>query len=80
MLRKDVIQAVSDGKFHIYPVRTIDEGITILTGVEAGVKENGKYPEGTVNYLIEKKLWDTIDLLKKFGEGEKEAKTEEKSE
>lgn len=80
MLRNDVIQAVSDGKFHIYPVKTIDEGISILTGVEAGEKVNGQYPEGTVNYLVDKKLRDTIDLLKKFGEGEKEAKTEEKSE
>lgn len=80
MLRNDVIQAVSDGKFHIYPVKTIDEGIEILTGVEAGVKVNGRYPEGTVNYLVDKKLRETIDLLKKFGEGEKEAKTEEQGE
>ena len=36
MLRRDVVEAVAEGKFHIYPVRTIDEGIEILTGVEAG--------------------------------------------
>ena len=72
MLRNDVIQAVSDGKFHIYPVKTIDEGITIMTGVEAGEAVDGKYPEGTVNFLVDKKLRETIDLLRKFGEGEKE--------
>lgn len=76
MLRNDVIQAVSDGKFHVYPVKTIDEGIEILTGVEAGVKINGKYPEGTVNYLVDRKLVETMDLLKKFSGGEKEARAE----
>jgi len=36
MLRKDVVQVVSEGKFHIYPVSTIDECLAILTGVDAG--------------------------------------------
>src|SRR5512136_3231434 len=36
MLKPEVVQAVKDGKFHIYPVSTIDEGIEMLTGVKAG--------------------------------------------
>jgi ATP-dependent Lon protease len=57
MLRSDVVAAVKDGKFHVYPVRTIDEGIEILTGVEAGTPEaDGGYPEGTVHGLVDREL------------------------
>ena len=56
-LSDEVVQAVKDGKFHIYAISTIDEGIELLTGVPAGSKdENGKYPAGTVNYLVYQKL------------------------
>lgn len=57
MLNDEVIEAVKKGKFHIYAVKTIDEGIEILTGVPAGeMKKDGTYPENTVNYLVAKKL------------------------
>lgn len=57
VLRRDVIDAVEAGKFHIYAVSTIDEGIEILTGVEAGeLGENEKYPDGTVHALVERRL------------------------
>jgi len=57
MLRKDVIEAVKEGKFHIYPVKTIDQGIEILTGVKAGEKkEDGTFEEGTVNALVDAEL------------------------
>ncbi|MBO5178999.1 MAG: AAA family ATPase [Clostridia bacterium] len=56
-LSDEVIAAVKDGMFHIYPVKTIDEGIEILTGVPAGKKnKNNAYPAGTVNYLVNEKL------------------------
>ena len=56
-LSDDVIKAVKDGNFHIYPVKTIDDGIEILTGVPAGRKnKEGKYSAGTVNYLVNEKL------------------------
>ena len=42
MLRKDVVQAVKEGKFHIYPVKSIDQGIEILTGVEGGERLEGR--------------------------------------
>ena len=56
-LSDEVIDSVRKGKFHIYAVKTIDEGIEILTGVPAGKKDkNGKFPLGTINYLAYEKL------------------------
>lgn len=60
MLRKDVVEAVSENKFHIHSVETIDEGMELLTGMDMGTaKDDGSYPEGTINYEITQKL----DLL-----------------
>ncbi len=57
VLKDEVVKAVSEGKFHIYAIECIDEGIKILTGYEAGaMDEFGEYPEGTLNYLIMKNL------------------------
>lgn len=56
-LSDEVQEAVANGKFHVYPVSSIDEGIEILTGVESGeLDENGHYPEGSINYLVSEKL------------------------
>ncbi len=80
MLREDVVEAVKDGKFHVYPVSTIDEGIAILTGREAGERqEDGTYPEDTVNFLVDKQLHELAMKLKKFGKKEEEEKSEEVS-
>jgi len=57
MLNDDVVDAVKKGLFHIYPVKTVDEGIEILTGLKAGKKtKSGKFTRGTLNYLVYKKL------------------------
>jgi lon-related putative ATP-dependent protease len=73
MLREDVVEAVHQGQFHIYPVRTIDEGITILTGVEAGERQaDGTYPEGTVNHAVQNRLRELATKLKDFGKKEEE--------
>jgi lon-related putative ATP-dependent protease len=57
MLNEEVVEAVRQGKFHIYPVSTIDEGIEILTGVNAGqLKNDGTYESGTVHYRVNKRL------------------------
>jgi lon-related putative ATP-dependent protease len=64
MLRQDVVDAVRVGTFGIYPVETIDQGMEILTGVQAGERDaSGKFPEGSVNYRVEAKL---IDLAQKM--------------
>ncbi|SEQ14737.1 Lon protease family protein [Thalassovita taeanensis] len=57
MLRADVVEAAEAGKFRVIPVATIDEGIAILTGVEAGVRDKGgAFPEASVNALVEERL------------------------
>lgn len=56
-LEDEIIDCVKKGKFHIYAISTIEEGIEILTGVPAGKKDkNGKFPLGTINYLAQEKL------------------------
>lgn len=56
-LSDEVVDAVKSKKFHIYAVSTIEEGIEVLTGVPAGKKDkDGKFPAGTVNYLVYEKL------------------------
>jgi lon-related putative ATP-dependent protease len=73
MLRKDVVEAVKKGKFHIYRVKTIDQGIEILTDKKAGEKQSdGTFPKGTINFLVNEKLQKLAEGLKKFGEEEKE--------
>ncbi|MFA9453603.1 MAG: Lon protease family protein [Candidatus Aminicenantaceae bacterium] len=68
MLRKDVVEAVQNGLFHVYPIKTIDEGIEILTGVKAGRrKKDGTFEVDTVHYLVDQELhrlaasWKTFD-------------------
>jgi len=57
MLRKDVVAAVAEGKFHVFPVKTIDAGIEILTGAKAGKrKKDGNFEEGTINDMVDKEL------------------------
>jgi ATP-dependent Lon protease len=71
MLRKDVVAAVQKKKFHIYPVRAVDQGIEILTGVKAGEKRpDGTFEEGTINELVDRKLQKLAEDLEKFGEGD----------
>ncbi len=56
-LSDEIINSVKEGKFHIYAISTIDEGIEILTGVPAGKKnKEGKFPAGTIKYLAYEKL------------------------
>ena len=57
MLREDIVDAVREGRFRIYAVGSIDEGIELLTGVPAGARgEDGKYPAGSMHFLVEKRL------------------------
>lgn len=56
-LSDEVITAVKNKQFHIYTISTIEEGIELLTGVPAGKKDtNGRFPAGTINYLVYEKL------------------------
>jgi len=67
MLRKDVVDAVAAGKFHIYPVQNIDQGIEILTGIPAGERDQGgNYPADTVNYQVDRRLQELAKRMKEF--------------
>lgn len=74
MLSDKVRNAIAKGKFHIYPVSTIDEGITLLTGVPAGeLDKNGEYPPDTVNRLV-------VERLRVLNEKARESKKREEEE
>ncbi|HTN71602.1 MAG TPA: S16 family serine protease, partial [Methylomirabilota bacterium] len=67
MLRSDVVEAVQEGKFHIYAIGTVDEGIEVLTGVAAGERNSdGHYPADSINGRVEKKLTQFSEHQKQF--------------
>jgi predicted ATP-dependent protease len=72
MIKKEVIDAVKNKQFHIYPVATVEEGIAILTGKPVGKPDQeGNYPEdtifGKVQQKLKKYLKKSMNLKKKFG-------------
>ncbi|MGB5922945.1 MAG: ATP-binding protein [Syntrophobacteria bacterium] len=79
MLRRDVVEAAEKGKFHIYPVTTVEEGIEILTGMEAGeLQEDGTYPEGTLYHKVDDKLREMAEMEKEFGKGKEDEEESQK--
>ncbi|MDD1658484.1 MAG: AAA family ATPase [Methanomicrobiales archaeon] len=71
MLKEEIAEAAKAGKFRIYPVKTIDEGIEVLTGVPAGERRaDGTFPEGTVNSLVDRRLREMADTFREFKAGE----------
>jgi len=69
MLHRDVIDACGAGKFAIYPVTTIDDGIALLTGAPAGERgADGTYPGRSVNGLIEERLRSFARIRRSFGQ------------
>lgn len=65
MLKSEVIDAVTAGKFNIYAIENIEDGIEPLTGMPAGeIQPDGTYPEGTFNFLVAKKLEEFSKALK----------------
>ncbi|MCB9419591.1 MAG: AAA family ATPase [Ardenticatenaceae bacterium] len=71
MLAEEVVTAVTQKQFHIWPIRTIDEGIELLTSIPAGEQaENGIYPEGTIHHAVQDRLLQLAEDLKAFGNGD----------
>ncbi len=57
MLRPDIVEAARNGQFQIYPISTIDQGIALLTGTDAGERnDQGEFPVGTVNHFVQQRL------------------------
>lgn len=70
MLRDDVVDAIADGRFHVFAVSTVEEGVELLTGVPAGVSdENGHYPEGTLFRAVEMRLKRFHQAMTELGRG-----------
>lgn len=80
MLRQDVVQAVEDGRFHVYAVATIDEGIEILTGYPAGTLTNGAYPKETINYRVIARIEYTIKRQRAYAKPQKKEEPIKKDE
>ena len=75
-LNDEVVEAVAEGKFHIYAVHTIDEGIEILTDIPAGVcDEDGNYPAGTIHDLVSRQLKEYTDRFIKLSKSAEEPKS-----
>jgi len=81
MLKSEVVGAVKEGKFFIYTIDLVEEGLELLTGMPAGeLREDGMYPEGTVNHLVMKRLTEISEALREKKEEEKEEKKRENEE
>ena len=79
MLKEEVVEVVKQGKFHLYSVNTIDEGIEVLTGVRAGKRlPDGTFEEGTINDKVDKRLMVMAERLREFAEGEPGKKSKNK--
>jgi lon-related putative ATP-dependent protease len=67
MLKEEIVDAVKAGRFHMYSVRTIDEGMEVLTGVKTGERrEDGTFENGTVNHKVDKRLKNMAEKLREF--------------
>jgi ATP-dependent Lon protease len=81
MLKKEVVEAVKTGKFHIYPVETIDQAIETMTGRQAGGRgASGKFKRGSINYLVDKRLREFAEDYRKFGKQQAPKKTNNSNE
>ena len=71
VLKEEVVQAVERGMFNIWAVKTIDEGIEVLTGVPAGRRsDDGTFEGGTVHQLVDQRLRGLARTMKEYGGAE----------
>ena len=75
MLKDEVVKAVKDGRFHIYAISTIDEGIEVITGVKAGERrKDGSFEPSTVNDKVDRRLREMAETLARFAEAHPKGK------
>jgi predicted ATP-dependent protease len=78
MLKKEVVEAVGQGKFRIWAIGHVEEGIEILTGAPAGeMGPDGKYPDGTLNRMVEDRLTELREAVRKEEEEKRKGKKDE---
>jgi ATP-dependent Lon protease len=65
ILREDLVEAVERGEFHLYPVRTVDEALEVLTGEAAG----SPVEPDTLNYVVDRALQELSERLRSFVQG-----------
>ncbi|NIQ24964.1 MAG: ATP-dependent protease, partial [Pseudomonas stutzeri] len=80
MLRGDVVDAIREDRFRVYPIATADEAIAVLTGVPAGPRDSeGNFPDGSVNRRVEDALRELAEQRRQFtAKGESEGAEEDK--
>jgi lon-related putative ATP-dependent protease len=79
MLKKEVVDAVRDGKFRIYAISRVEEGLELFTGMPAGeLKDDGTWPEGSLNYLVMKRIEEIGQALKEKDKKEKDKEDNDK--
>ena len=79
MLRRDVVEAVKRGEFHIYPIEHVEEGLQLLTGLTPGKRnKNGNFAKNTMHGHVEIKLKDMFDKVKQASKAPKSQKTAKK--
>ncbi len=67
MLREDVLEAVKSGKFHIWPIGRVEQGVELLTGIRAGQRNgDGGFEKGTVFALVDQRLREMANTMKEF--------------
>jgi ATP-dependent Lon protease len=67
MLREDLLEAVASGKFHIWPIARVEQGVELLTGIPAGSKNgSGKYEDGSVFARVDERLREMARMMKDF--------------
>jgi lon-related putative ATP-dependent protease len=81
MLDQGIVDAVKEGKFHVWPISTIEEGLAVLTGMEAGVlQEDGTYPEGTLFRKVDDRLKKISEIVRAYGKDSDNGKHKEEDE
>jgi lon-related putative ATP-dependent protease len=76
VLRDEVLAAVAEGRFGIWPVQTIDEAIEVLTGAPAGAAEpDGRFPRGSFNARVAEKLAAFVEQARAFAAGGRDGPT-----
>jgi predicted ATP-dependent protease len=67
MLREDVVEAIADGQFHIWQVRTVDEGIEILTGINAGKRmEDRSFEKESIHAIVDHRLNVMAETMQRY--------------